>query len=1076
MAKNISTILNLKDNWTSVIKKMQESTSGFRKIINDATSSTKIFADKGAGSLKNFERQITHTSNSMNKFGSSAKNVFSSTAGKIALFTGGLGLAAAAKQSIELASDLVEVQNVVDETFGTGAKQINAWSKTALNSFGLSTLQAKQFTGYLGAMMKSSGITGNSLIKMSENLSGLAGDIASFDNLPIEDAFEKIRSGISGETEPLKQLGINMDVTNLSHYALAKGIKTSWNEMSQAQQTMLRYQYLMSVTKDKQGDFTRTQNTFANQVRLAKVNLQQLGASIGTYALPPLNKILNAFNNGGMKSIGTVVGGAFASIANVAKSLSKPMQDLWKSLSNFSKAAGITSLFKNLFSGVNTETLQKVKDLLAGLLKETKSFVDYCTAHIGTIKILFAGLGGAIAGVKIANEFIKIRDTINGVKKAGEGLSGFSKFSNMFAKMFGKSPQFALFTIAIAGIGVLAYVIIKNWSTVKTFFDKFFKQMHGGFILTSVGILSSIQIIRKLGITFTDLRIAGLYAGDAIKKIGSGIGGGFSKAGQMAKTLGSNLLNVGRNALTAARNIGTFIARSAMTGISKGASLVRTLGSNILSVGRNALTASRNVAVMAANVAKQGIIFAANAIKIALFKTATLAVAAAQRTAAVAQRILNIAMNANPIIKIVTIIFSLVGALVVLYNKNVWFREKVNAIFAWFKELPANFKKWAHDMIDGFVRGIKEKIEDVKKGAKNIAEAIKKILHFSTPDEGPLRPYESWMPDFINGMTQGMITTTPNILKSTTNMTTGMANKVKSYVNTCRPTGISVVSELAAGIGNSGAQSNILSVVKNLTTKITTAFKEGFGIHSPSRVFFKIGSYIVQGFVNGLTSKDMGGFIKNWIGNMTGAVSGNVTSWLTAAMAITGTPMSFLPILQNIAMHESGGNPNSINLWDSNAKAGHPSKGLMQMIDETFNRWALPGMNDIWNPIHNAVSSIRYMIGRYGSIQNVPGIRSQLAGGGYVGYLNGTNSARRGMAALSEDDKPELVIGKQFRYFKGGEQVINNRKLKSLFSKNGDNKITVNLNIQGNMIGNEQYAEEMGDIIGDKLVSILDNM
>lgn len=193
-------------------------------------------------------------------------------------------------------------------------------------------------------------------------------------------------------------------------------------------------------------------------------------------------------------------------------------------------------------------------------------------------------------------------------------------------------------------------------------------------------------------------------------------------------------------------------------------------------------------------------------------------------------------------------------------------------------------------------------------------------------------------------------------------------------------------------------------------------------------------------------------------------------------MAITGTPMSFLPMLQNIAMHESGGNPNSINLWDSNAKAGHPSKGLMQMIDETFNRWALPGMNDIWNPIHNAVSSIRYMIGRYGSIQNVPGIRSQLAGGGYVGYLNGTNSARRGMAALSEDDKPELVIGKQFRYFKGGEQVINNRKLKSLFSKNGDNKITVNLNIQGNMIGNEQYAEEMGDLIGDKLVSILDNM
>jgi len=203
MSKNIATILNLKDNWSATMRKIQQTTSGFRKIVNDATSSTKIFADKGAGSLKNFERQITHTSNAINKFGNNAKNIFSNTAGKVALFTGGLGFGSAAKQSIELASSLQEVQNVVDVTFGSGAKQINAWSQVALQKFGLSALQAKQFTGYLGAMMKSSGIAGNSLIKMSENLSGLAGDIASFDNLPIEDAFEKIRSGISGETKQL---------------------------------------------------------------------------------------------------------------------------------------------------------------------------------------------------------------------------------------------------------------------------------------------------------------------------------------------------------------------------------------------------------------------------------------------------------------------------------------------------------------------------------------------------------------------------------------------------------------------------------------------------------------------------------------------------------------------------------------------------------------------------------------------------------------------------------------------------------------------------------------------------------
>ena len=89
----------------------------------------------------------------------------------------------------------------------------------------------------------------------------------------------------------------------------------------------------------------------------------------------------------------------------------------------------------------------------------------------------------------------------------------------------------------------------------------------------------------------------------------------------------------------------------------------------------------------------------------------------------------------------------------------------------------------------------------------------------------------------------------------------------------------------------------------------------------------------------------------------------------------------------------------------------------MQMIDETFNRWALPGMNDIWNPIDNAVSAIRYMIGRYGSIENVPGIRSQLGGGGYVGYATGTNSARKGPAWTGE-------LGPEIIDFSGGEAVL----------------------------------------------------
>jgi SLT domain-containing protein len=87
-----------------------------------------------------------------------------------------------------------------------------------------------------------------------------------------------------------------------------------------------------------------------------------------------------------------------------------------------------------------------------------------------------------------------------------------------------------------------------------------------------------------------------------------------------------------------------------------------------------------------------------------------------------------------------------------------------------------------------------------------------------------------------------------------------------------------------------------------------------------------------------------------------------------------------------IIQHESGGNPHAINLWDSNAKAGHPSKGLMQCIDGTFQSNKLPGHDDIYNPVDNIIAGVRYSIARYGSVSNVPGIRAMSHGGAYQGY------------------------------------------------------------------------------------------
>lgn len=201
------------------------------------------------------------------------------------------------KTGIDYASDLAEVQNVVDVTFGSATEAINSWSKECLAAYGMNEVSAKRYAGTIGAMLKSSGLAGDAIVDMSKDMVGLAGDMASFYNLDLETAFEKIRSGISGETEPLKQLGINMSVANLEAYALSQGITTAYNEMSQAEQVMLRYNYLMSATADAQGDFARTQDSYANQTRLLSESWLEFTGVMAEQLLPVLTTIVSWLNN-----------------------------------------------------------------------------------------------------------------------------------------------------------------------------------------------------------------------------------------------------------------------------------------------------------------------------------------------------------------------------------------------------------------------------------------------------------------------------------------------------------------------------------------------------------------------------------------------------------------------------------------------------------------------------------------------------------------------------------------------------------------------------------------------------------
>ena len=227
-----------------------------------------------------------------------ASGSWAAAAGKIAGALSAAGvvsiLAKWGKAAIESASDLAEVQNVVDVTFGDGASKIESWSKSAGKAFGLTETQAKKYTSTLGAMMKSQGIADNEIVQMSTDLSGLAADMASFYNLDFDTAFQKIRAGISGETEPLKQLGINMSAANLEAFRLEKGITTAYSAMSQGEQTALRYEYIMKATADAQGDFARTSDGFANSSRRIATYMDTITTKGGQLALPVVESLTGA--------------------------------------------------------------------------------------------------------------------------------------------------------------------------------------------------------------------------------------------------------------------------------------------------------------------------------------------------------------------------------------------------------------------------------------------------------------------------------------------------------------------------------------------------------------------------------------------------------------------------------------------------------------------------------------------------------------------------------------------------------------------------------------------------------------
>lgn len=227
----------------------------------------------------------------LNKIGDAAER----NRGKLLAVAGGVGAIGVA--SIKFASDLDEARNKSAVTFGEFGAQVEEFASTAATEFALSERAALEYSGTLGTILNASGLAAEASADMSVSMVKLASDLSSFNNIPIDQALEKLRSGIVGEAEPLRTMGILLSDAAMKAKALELGIGDASGALTEGEKVQARYALILEQTTNQQGDFGRTSESVANQMKIAQAQMENAAATLGTQLLPIATKVISAFSD-----------------------------------------------------------------------------------------------------------------------------------------------------------------------------------------------------------------------------------------------------------------------------------------------------------------------------------------------------------------------------------------------------------------------------------------------------------------------------------------------------------------------------------------------------------------------------------------------------------------------------------------------------------------------------------------------------------------------------------------------------------------------------------------------------------
>jgi len=239
---------------------------------------------------KSFDTGLKEAENKLKKMGDTFANI-----GQRLTIGLSLPLALISGAAIKLGMDAVESENLFSVSMGKMADSARKWSEDLRKNLGLNSYEVRQNVGTFNVMLTSMGLTEKAAFDMSKGLTQLAYDMASFYNLKPEEAFQKLQSGISGESEPLKRLGIIVNETTVKNWALNNGLIKQGEQLSETGKVAARYGTIMEATSKAQGDMARTLDSPANKMRILQSRIQQMAIDLGTALLPAFQSLMTAF-------------------------------------------------------------------------------------------------------------------------------------------------------------------------------------------------------------------------------------------------------------------------------------------------------------------------------------------------------------------------------------------------------------------------------------------------------------------------------------------------------------------------------------------------------------------------------------------------------------------------------------------------------------------------------------------------------------------------------------------------------------------------------------------------------------